>query len=59
MIAFGIMTLTMDCENNYFNEIAVRSATLGMECFRFIPSQINPLTHKLKGKNLILKAVVG
>jgi glutathione synthase/RimK-type ligase-like ATP-grasp enzyme len=47
---FGIMTLTMDSEAPYFNEIAARATGLGIECFRFIPSKINPLTQLVKGK---------
>lgn len=40
----------MDSETPYFNEIAVRADSLGIECFRFIPSQIDPLTQLAKGK---------
>jgi glutathione synthase/RimK-type ligase-like ATP-grasp enzyme len=44
------MSLTMDSESTYFNEIAARAASLGIECFRFIPSKIDPLTQLVKGK---------
>jgi hypothetical protein len=50
LIRFGIMTLTMDSENTYFNEIATRAAAHDMECYRFIPSHIDPLTQLVKGK---------
>ncbi|HJV31893.1 MAG TPA: hypothetical protein VJ558_06830 [Bacillales bacterium] len=50
MIRFGIMSLTMDSETTYFNEIANRAAAHDMECYRFIPSHIDPLTQLVKGK---------
>ncbi|MDP4083954.1 MAG: YheC/YheD family protein [Bacillota bacterium] len=50
MITFGVLTLTMDSEDQYISEIAFRASKLGMECYRFIPSQINPNTHLVRGK---------
>ncbi len=50
MIAFGIMTLSMDSEASYMDEIAIRAHSCGMECFRFLPSKINPHTLKVEGK---------
>ncbi len=44
------MTLNMECESTYINEIASRSESCNMEIFRFIPSDINPNTLKVKGK---------
>lgn len=50
MITFGIMSLCMDSEQLYITEMAKRSQACGMECFRFLPSSINPVTHMVKGK---------
>lgn len=50
MIAFGIMTLTMDSEAQFIDEMAKQSHSCNMECYHFIPSQINPHTHQVKGK---------
>ncbi|RSK51552.1 YheC/YheD family endospore coat-associated protein [Bacillus canaveralius] len=49
MIKFGIMALHLNSENKYVNEIASRAASFGIECFRFIPSQINPVTMLVTG----------
>lgn len=50
MNAFGVMTLSMDSEASYIDEIASRAHSYEMECYRFLPSSINPLTHKVHGK---------
>ena len=50
MIAFGIMTVSMESEQPYINEIAKLAESCGMECFRFLPSKINPLTLQVKGE---------
>ncbi|GHH98567.1 YheC/YheD family endospore coat-associated protein [Neobacillus kokaensis] len=50
MIAFGIMTLIPDSEVSYLTEIAKSAKDFGMECCRFIPSQINPHTQSVRGK---------
>jgi glutathione synthase/RimK-type ligase-like ATP-grasp enzyme len=50
LINFGIMTLTMESEITYFNEIANRASSVGIECFRFTPSRIDPHTQQVKGK---------
>jgi len=50
LIAFGILTLKMDSESSYINEIARLAESCGIECYRFIPSQINPHTHKVVGQ---------
>lgn len=50
MITFGIMSLNMESERVYITEIAKRADAYGMECFRFLPSSINPITHMVKGK---------
>jgi len=50
LITFGIMTLNMESENSYINEMAIRAESLGMEVFRFIPSDINPHTLFVLGR---------
>jgi hypothetical protein len=50
MISFGIMTLSMESEASYIDEIAIRAHSCGMECFRFLPSKINPHTLKVAGR---------
>jgi hypothetical protein len=53
MIAFGIMSLTMESEENYLTEIAQLAENQGMEVFRFIPSHINPNSETVKGKKYV------
>lgn len=43
----------MESEQSYINEIANLAESCGMECFRFIPSKIDPLTFQVKGKKFI------
>ncbi|MCM3767348.1 YheC/YheD family protein [Neobacillus niacini] len=50
MTAFGIMSLSLESEASYITEIAKHGESLGVECFRFIPSEINPYTLQVKGK---------
>ncbi|WP_342041545.1 YheC/YheD family endospore coat-associated protein [Bacillus sp. OTU2372] len=50
MLTFGIMTLNLESENAYINELANRAELLGMEVFRFIPSDINPHNLHVKGR---------
>jgi len=50
LIAFGIMSLNIASEETYIFEIARHAEACGMECFRFIPSSINPHTLKVIGK---------
>lgn len=50
MIPFGIMTLSPDSEASYLTEIARSAKAFGIECFRFIPSQISPHTQLVHGK---------
>lgn len=50
MITLGIVTLSMDSEQNYLTEVAKRAGDYEMECFRFVPSKIDPLSHLVKGK---------
>jgi len=49
LLLFGIMTLNMESENAYINEMANRAESLEMEIFRFIPSDINPHNLQVKG----------
>jgi hypothetical protein len=50
MIAFGIMSLSLESEASYITEIAKLGEFHGVECFRFVPSSINPHTLQVKGK---------
>lgn len=50
MLSFGIMTMRMQGEKTYFYEIAKRAKHFGMECFKFIPSQFNPVSQKVQGE---------
>ncbi len=50
MITLGIMSLCADSESSYITEMAKRASSCGMECFRFLPSKINPATHNVKGR---------
>lgn len=43
------MTLSLDTEVSYIDEIASRAHSFDMECYRFLPSSINPLTLKVQG----------
>ncbi|MBU8880035.1 YheC/YheD family protein [Bacillus sp. FJAT-29790] len=49
MLSFGLMTLNKNNEQTYFFELARRAHHFGIECFRFIPSLINPSTEKVNG----------
>ncbi|PAE42627.1 YheC/YheD family endospore coat-associated protein [Bacillus sp. 7884-1] len=50
MITFGIMTLNLESEAAYINEIAARGHSCGMECYHFLPSTINPRTTLVLGR---------
>ncbi|MEH7072447.1 YheC/YheD family endospore coat-associated protein [Neobacillus drentensis] len=50
MIAFGVMSVKLESEQSYINDIANLAESCGMQCFRFIPTKINPLTLQVKGK---------
>ncbi|KAB2337112.1 YheC/YheD family protein [Cytobacillus depressus] len=49
MLTFGLMTLQITNEKTYFYEIAKRAHQLGIACYRFVPSDINPITENVKG----------
>jgi hypothetical protein len=55
MKTFGIMTLNIESEASYINEIAARSHHCGIECFHFLPSSINPLTKLVLGRRFDAK----
>ncbi|NRD78344.1 YheC/YheD family protein [Bacillus sp. BRMEA1] len=55
MLTFGIMSLSLESEEAYMNEIALHAEPCGMECYRFIPSQINPHTLHVNGKKFDTK----
>lgn len=50
------MSLNLDSEESYISEMSRHAITLGMECFRFVPSQINPHTLKAVGKRFDLNS---
>jgi len=50
VIALGIMTLNMESEASYIDEMAKLAESCEMECFRFLPSKIQPHTLQVKGK---------
>lgn len=56
MIAFGVMTLSMDSEASYIDELARHAESFQMDCYRFLPSSINPHTLKVQGKKYDAKA---
>lgn len=49
MLSFGIMTLNKRNEKSYFLEIAKRANQHGIDCFRFVPSDISPVSEKISG----------
>ncbi|WML38637.1 YheC/YheD family protein [Neobacillus sp. OS1-2] len=53
MTIFGIMTLTMESELSYINEMADLAESNGLEVFQFIPSAINPRTLQVKGRKFV------
>ncbi|MBY0123098.1 YheC/YheD family protein [Bacillus sp. S/N-304-OC-R1] len=49
MLSFGLMALQTTSEQMYFHEIAKRAHLHEMACYRFVPSNINPMTENVKG----------
>jgi glutathione synthase/RimK-type ligase-like ATP-grasp enzyme len=49
MLSFGIMTLNKRNEKSYFLELAKKANEYGIDCFRFVPSDINPNSEKISG----------
>jgi glutathione synthase/RimK-type ligase-like ATP-grasp enzyme len=50
MKSFGFISLNPAAENSYFTEVAQCSSRYGMECFRFKPTKIDPVTHLVSGE---------
>ncbi|MFE8700201.1 YheC/YheD family protein [Cytobacillus sp. FJAT-54145] len=51
MLTLGFITLNLSSELTYFTEIAKRAKKFNIKCYRFIPSQMNPLTEKIVGEH--------
>ncbi|GLB58775.1 YheC/YheD family endospore coat-associated protein [Cytobacillus sp. NCCP-133] len=49
MLSFGIMTLNKRSEKSYYLEMAKRAYKYGIACYRFVPSDINPISEKING----------
>ncbi|KAF0817971.1 MULTISPECIES: YheC/YheD family endospore coat-associated protein [unclassified Cytobacillus] len=49
MLSFGIMTLNKQSEQPYFMELAKRANEYNINCFRFVPSDINPISERIAG----------
>lgn len=56
MLSFGLMSLSLNHEKGYFYEIAKRTLSHNIQCFRFVPSSIHPLTHKVTGEQFNVTA---
>jgi glutathione synthase/RimK-type ligase-like ATP-grasp enzyme len=50
MYSFGFISLNPELENSYFTEVAKRGSDYDIECYRFSPIQINPVTHLVTGE---------
>ncbi|SEN11394.1 YheC/D like ATP-grasp [Mesobacillus persicus] len=53
MYRFGFITLNPELEHNYFTKIAERAQKYKIECFRFAPTNINPITHHVSGEKYL------
>lgn len=53
MYTFGFITLNPELENSYFTEIAKRASQYNIECYRFSPTNINPVTHIVSGEKYL------
>ncbi|MFT8320741.1 MAG: YheC/YheD family protein [Bacillus sp. (in: firmicutes)] len=47
---FGIMTLSLDSESSYINEIAKHADPSSFLIYHFVPSTFHPFTEKVKGR---------
>lgn len=56
MIALGIMSLHLDSEAAYINELAALAESCGITCYRFIPTKMNPHTLQIRGKKFDSKS---
>lgn len=50
MNTFGFISLKPTAEHQYFTEVAKRSQKFDFECFRFTPTDIDPVTHIVSGE---------
>jgi len=50
MYTFGFISLNPELENSYFTEVAKRASNYNFECYRFSPTNINPVTHNVTGE---------
>lgn len=50
MNSFGFISLNPELENGYFTEVAKLAPQYDIECYRFIPTNINPVTHLVRGE---------
>ncbi|WP_246234438.1 YheC/YheD family endospore coat-associated protein [Bacillus aquiflavi] len=50
MLTFGFVTLNFKSEDSYFTEVAKHAWNYKIDCFRFVPSKIHPLTLKVNGE---------
>lgn len=50
MISLGIMSLQLDSETTYIDEMAALAESCGITCFRFVPTKMNPHTLQIQGK---------
>ncbi|HYK72187.1 MAG TPA: YheC/YheD family protein [Pseudoneobacillus sp.] len=50
MNTLGIMTLKDRSEHHYITEIAKRASILGLNCCRFIPINMDPITQQITGE---------
>lgn len=50
MDTFGFITLNLSSENSYFTAVAKRAWQENIQCFRFTPTKIDPVTHLVSGE---------
>ncbi|MBM4764107.1 YheC/YheD family protein [Bacillus sp. B15-48] len=50
MGTLGFLSLNPAAENHYFTEIAKHSLTYNIDCYRFMPTSIDPVTHLVSGE---------
>ncbi len=58
MMTFGIMSLDLNSEPSYINEMALLAESCGIECFRFSPAQIDPHSLRVNGKKFAAAAKI-
>jgi glutathione synthase/RimK-type ligase-like ATP-grasp enzyme len=50
MYTFGFISINPKLEDSYFTEVAKRASHYNIECYRFSPTNINPVTHIVTGE---------